>query len=72
VTRTAYYEPVGVMPEYHKKGLGRAMITEGLHRVRRIGAVRAFVGGYSSAANALYDSALSPQCDFNEPWSREY
>jgi len=72
VTRTACCEPVGVMPEYHKKGLGKAMITEGLYRVRRMGAVRAFVGGYSSAANALYDSALSPQCDFNEPWSREY
>ncbi len=28
-----------------------------------MGAVRAFVGGYSEAANALYDSAVSTICD---------
>ena len=72
VTRTACYEPVGVMPEYHKRGLGKAMLTEGLHRLKRMGAVRVFVGGYSTAANALYDSAVSPVCDLNEPWLKKF
>lgn len=68
VTRTGYYEPVGVVPEYHKRGLGKAMLTEGLRRLKRMGAVREFVGGYSEAANALYDSAVSTICDLNVPW----
>jgi len=68
VTRTGYYEPVGVVPEYHRRGLGKAMLTEGLLRLKRMGAVGAFVGGYSEAANALYDSAVSTICDLNVPW----
>ncbi len=68
VTRTGYYEPVGVVPEYHKRGLGKAKLKEGLRRLKIMGAVRAFVGGYSEAANALYDSAVSTICDLNVPW----
>ncbi|WP_367362535.1 GNAT family N-acetyltransferase [Mesotoga sp.] len=37
VTRTGYYEPVGVVPEYHKRGLGKAMLTEGLRKLKRMG-----------------------------------
>jgi len=48
--------------------LGKAILTEGLRRLKRMGAVRAFVGGYSEAANALYDSAISTICDLNVPW----
>ena len=71
-TRTAIYEPVGTVPEHQRKGLARAILTEGLHRLKRMGAVTAFVDGYSQAANALYDSAISPICDLSEPWVKEY
>ena len=37
-----------------------------------MGAVVAFVDGYSTAANALYDSAISPVCDLSEPWVKQY
>lgn len=72
VTRTALYEPVGTMPEHQRRGLGRAVIQEGLRRVQRMGAVTVFVNGYSPAANALYDSAISPDCDLSEPWVKQF
>jgi GNAT superfamily N-acetyltransferase len=72
VTRTAMYEPVGTMPEHQRLGLARAILTEGLHRVKRMGAAMASVGGSSIAANALYDSAISPDCDISEPWVKQF
>ncbi len=71
-TRSAVYEPVGTVPEHQRRGLSRAILTEGLHRVKRMGATTAFVSGFSPAANALYDSAISPICDLCEPWVKEY
>ena len=52
-----YFEPVGTTPEHQRRGLGRAVMTEALRRLQRMGCVVAFVGGYSIPANALYASA---------------
>jgi mycothiol synthase len=71
VTRSAYLEPVGTVPEHQRRGLARAAITEGLRRLQRLGATRAFVGGYEPGANALYASVLSPQHDRSEQWITE-
>ncbi len=43
---------------------------EGLRRLQRMGALTAFVGGYSAAANALYRSVMGPEYDLYEPWER--
>lgn len=67
VTRTGLFDPVAVMPEHQRRGLGRAIITEALHRAKNMGARLATVGGYEPGANALYGS-LFPQCDRNVPW----
>ncbi|MGD9403595.1 MAG: GNAT family N-acetyltransferase [Anaerolineae bacterium] len=72
VTRSAMCEPVGTVPEHQRRGLARAILTEGLHRVKRMGAVMAFVSGFSPAANALYDSVFSPDCDLSEPWIKQF
>ncbi len=72
VTRTVYIEPVATVPEHQRKGLARAVITEGLQRVQRLGAVRAFVGGYEAGPNALYSSVLSPACDQSAAWVKEW
>jgi mycothiol synthase len=71
-TRTVYIEPVATVPEHQRKGLARAVITEGLRRVQRLGAVRAFVGGYEPGPDALYSSTLSPACDQLEQWTKEW
>jgi mycothiol synthase len=58
VTRSAVCVLVGTVPEHQCRGLGKAVITEGLCRLRRMGCKRVFANGYDSVANALYGSAL--------------
>ncbi len=72
VTRTAYFEPVGAAPEHQRRGLGKAVLTEALRRLQRLGCAVAFVGGYSVPANALYASAGFTAYDLSEPWVREW
>ncbi|MFO7538145.1 MAG: GNAT family N-acetyltransferase [Chloroflexota bacterium] len=62
VTRTAYFEPVATVPSHQRRGLARALLTEGLCRLQRMGAVSATVGGYSEAANGLYRSVMGDNC----------
>jgi len=72
VTRSAYFEPVATVPAHQKRGLGKALLTEGLHRLQRMGATTAFVGGYSAAANALYRSVMGSEHELYEPWVKEW
>jgi mycothiol synthase len=71
-TRTAMIEPVATVPEHLRRGLARAVITEGLRRARQMGAVRASVSGMEAGPDALYASVLSPVCDTMEEWVREW
>ena len=72
VTRSAYIEPVATVPEHLRHGLARATITEGLRRLQRLGATRAFVGGYEPEPNALYASVLSAEHDVSEQWIKRW
>ncbi len=71
-TRSAYLEPVATVPEHQRRGLARAIITEGLRRLQRMGAARVFVGGYEPGPNALYSSTLSPAHDVSEQWVKKW
>ncbi len=68
VTRTAYFEPVATVPAHQRKGLGKAVLTEGLKRLQRMGALLGCVGGFSTGANALYQSVMGSDHDVYEPW----
>ncbi len=70
VTRSAVFEPVATVPAHQKQGLGKAVMLEGLHRLKKMGCKLALVGGYSQAANALYFSLMGPDYDINEPWEK--
>lgn len=70
VTRSAYFEPVATVPAHQRCGLGKALLTEGLRRLQRMGATLAFVGGFSEGANALYRSVLGPEHELYEPWEK--
>ena len=76
VTRTAYFEPVATVPSHQRRGLARALLTEGLRRLQRMGAVSAEVGGYSEAANALYRSVMGSNgrndCMLYSGWLKEW
>jgi GNAT superfamily N-acetyltransferase len=72
VTRTAAFEPVGTHPAYQRRGLGRAVMTEGLRRVQRLGATLATVGSYSEAAGRLYASVGFTDYDLSIPWMKTW
>jgi len=71
ITRTAVFEPVGTHPNHQKRGLGRAVMSEGLRRAQRLGATLATVSSYSAGAHALYESMGFTDVDILEPWIRE-
>lgn len=70
VTRTAYFEPVATVPKHQRHGLGKAVLTEGLKRLKTMGAKLATVGGYSDAANGLYFSVFGKEYDLLQPWEK--
>jgi GNAT superfamily N-acetyltransferase len=72
VTRTAVFEPVGTHPEHQKRGLGKAVMVEGLRRAERLGATLATVSSYGKAAHALYESMGFTDFDLLEPWIKEW
>ncbi|MBI5294146.1 MAG: GNAT family N-acetyltransferase [Chloroflexi bacterium] len=72
VTRTAAFEPVGTNPDHQRKGLGKALMAEGLRRVRDLGATLCAVSSYSEGAGALYASMGFTEYDLNEPWVKEW
>jgi len=72
VTRSACFEPVATVPAHRRHGLGKAVMTEGLRRLKRMGAVIAFVGGSAPPANALYASVMGKEFDLSEPWIKEW
>lgn len=72
VTRTAVFEPVGTHPDHQKRGLGKAVMSEGLRRARNLGATLATVSSYSTGAHALYHSMGFTKFDLLEPWIREW
>jgi mycothiol synthase len=68
--RTAAFEPVGTHPGHQRRGLGKAIMAEGLRRARRLGATTACVGSYSAEAHALYASTGFTAYELSRPWSK--
>jgi len=72
VTHTAVFEPVGTHPNHQKRGLGTAVMSEGLRRAQKLGATLATVSSYSTGAHALYNSMGFTEFDLLEPWIKEW
>lgn len=71
-TRTASFEPVGTHPDHQKKGVGKALMTEGLKRIKKLGATLSTVGSYSERAGALYASIGFTEYSLSEPWETHW
>jgi mycothiol synthase len=72
VTQTAVFEPVGTHPAHQKRGLGKAVMSEGLRRAQKLGATLATVSSYSAGAHALYHSIGFTEFDLLEPWIKDW
>ncbi len=70
VTRSGAFEPVGTAPAHQRRGLGKAVMAEGLRRLKRIGATMAYVGSYSPEAHALYEAVGFKDYEFSVPWTK--
>jgi ribosomal protein S18 acetylase RimI-like enzyme len=66
------FEPVGTHPNHQKRGLGTAVMSEGLRRAQKLGATLATVSSYSKGAHALYESMGFTEVDILEPWITEW
>lgn len=71
-TGTGMFEPVGTHPHHRRRGLGRAMILEGLSRLKAIGAERALVESYGDKRKGFYNSAGFETYDKDWYWRRTF
>jgi GNAT superfamily N-acetyltransferase len=70
VLRTATIEPAGTDAPHRRRGLGRALLLEGMARARWMGATRAYVGSYGAGAHALYESVGLQTAEHLVGWRR--
>ena len=71
MTKTGMFEPVSTHPNHRRRGLGKAMLLEGLRRLQALGAERAFVGSYGDQRKAFYESAGFETFDKDWYWAKE-
>lgn len=69
VTRSAVSVLVGTAAEHWRRGLGRAVMAEGLRRAQRMGCTRLFANAYDPPADALYGAVLGTK-EVSETWYR--
>lgn len=70
VTQSAVAVLVGTAAEHQRRGLGKAVMYEGLRRLQRLGCTRVFANAYDPPAEALYRSVLGTM-EVAETWSLE-
>jgi len=70
--RLGVFEPVGADPAWQRRGLARAVLAEGLHRLRALGATTAYVNSHSESipANALYEAVGFRTVGENHRWEK--
>ena len=68
--RLGVFEPLGVAVAYQRRGLGRALMLEGLRRLRHLGATYAVVEtGLTYEARGLYEATGFAVLDVNYAWA---
>ena len=63
-------EPVCTRINYRRQGLGRAMLIEGLRRLKEMGADKAYVESYGDNRRMFYNSAGFITYDRDYPWKK--
>lgn len=69
-TRSAVTVLVGTAAEHWQRGLGKAVLTEGLRRLQQLGCTRVFSTAHEGPADALYRSVLK-EMKITDTWLKE-
>ncbi len=72
VTRSAYFEPVATVPAHQRRGLSRALLTMGLHRLKRMGCLWATVAGFEPGPNRLYETTVGSEYGHYQSWVKTW
>ncbi len=70
-TRSAVTILVGTAASHQRRGLGKAIIYEGMRRLKHLGCLRVFAKADDRAADALYTSVMSGKY-VSETWIKDY
>ncbi len=70
-TRSAVTNLVGTAAPHWRRGLGKAVVFEGMRRLQKMGCTRAFAKATDPVADALYDSTM-PEKYISETWIKDY
>jgi predicted N-acetyltransferase YhbS len=71
INRYGLFEPVATHPNHLRKGLASALMFEGLHRVKALGATHAYVEtGDQVATNKLYEYVGFPETYRGYVWRK--
>lgn len=62
-------EPVGTHPDYHGKGLGKAIVTDALKKLTKLKADYAYVESYGEVRYKFYSSAGFKSFNKDIPWT---
>ena len=70
-TRSAVTVLVGVAAEHWQRGLGKAVVIEGMWRLKNLGCTRVFATANEEPADALYSSVLK-EMKVTDTWIKEW
>ena len=62
---------VGVAAEHWRRGLGKAVVLEGLRRLKKLGCTRVFATANEKPADALYNSVMTDM-KVTDTWAKEW
>ncbi len=70
-TRSAVTVLVGVAAEHWRRGLGKAVVIEGMRRLKHLGCTRIFSASNEEPADALYNSVMTDM-KVTDTWVKEW
>ncbi len=70
-TRSAVTVLVGVVAEHWRRGLGKAVVIEGMRQLKQLGRTRVFATANEEPADALYRSVLL-EMKVTDTWIKEW
>ncbi len=71
--RAGLYEPVCTHPDHRRRGLAQALMWEGMHRLKKMGATEVTVGtGTMVPANRMYESVGFPEIHKGYHWRKVF